>query len=110
MDWFKISNQNRKWYDIVLWWEIRRIPYNLIMYFVGLLSFYICFATIPLLYIIIALSLNFLYTFGWIFELFVISKQGNLKRKIIYQKVAYVSYLAFSGIIVLGFSIYLLVS
>jgi hypothetical protein len=75
MDVFRISKQDRKWYEIVAWWEARRIPYNIIMYFVGLASFYIGYVTLPLLYIFIGFVLNIGYTFGWLIELAVIKNK-----------------------------------
>jgi hypothetical protein len=67
--------RNNKWYLIILWWELARIPYNIIMVFAGLGSFYIAYATIPLLYIVIGLLFNCVFTLGWVIEL---SSQRNL--------------------------------
>jgi hypothetical protein len=69
MDVLKITSSNRKWHEIILWWEIRRVPYNIIIYIVGFLSSYISYVTIPIVYLMIGISLNVIYTLGWIIEL-----------------------------------------
>ncbi|NRD21104.1 hypothetical protein HNV08_13685 [Winogradskyella eckloniae] len=86
MSFFRLHILNKNWQNIILWWELRRIPYNLIL----LLILFISFKTIEalpqdgfitlipgpalllgtylslLLYFIIA---NICYTFGWILHL-----------------------------------------
>ena len=109
MNLLKIKSIDRKWWEIILWWEIRRIPYNLIMYFIGLLSFYICFVTIPLVYLVIGLLLNVIYTFGWIVELVYVNRQNNENRKFKYPKYAFITYLILSIMLVLGFAMFLLI-
>lgn len=80
MNILKIENVNRKWYEIILWWEVRRIPYNIFMYFIGLSSFKIAYVAIPIVYLALGLLLNILYTFGWIYELmFRKTMSDNLK-------------------------------
>jgi hypothetical protein len=105
----KLNNSDRKWWEIVLWWEIRRIPYNIIMFFMGVLSFYICFVTIPLIYVVVGLGLNVLYTFGWIIELLFINRQSDKKIKLKYPKYSFISYLTLSAFFVLGISIFFLI-
>ena len=109
MNILKITKSKRKWYEIILWWEIRRIPYNIIMYFIGLLSFQIAYVTIPLVYLIIGLGLNVLYTLGWIFELLVINRLKEQERRVSYPKYALLSYLTFSTLIVFAIPILLLI-
>ena len=109
MNILKITNANRRWYEIIFWWEFRRIPYNIIMYFVGYLSFYIGFVTIPLVYLVIGLALNIIYTFGWIIELLFINRGQNENRKLKYPKFAFVSYLILSSLFVFGVAILLLI-
>lgn len=109
MNLLKIKKNDRKWWEIILWWEIRRIPYNLIMCFIGLLSFYICFVTIPLVYLVVGLLLNLIYTFGWVIELAYINRQNNENSRLKYPKYAFIIYLIFSIILVLGFAISLLI-
>ena len=107
MNIIRISETNRKWYEIILWWEIRRIPYNIIMYLIGMLSFYICFVTIPLIYIIIGIALNIIYTLGWIIELIGFRKWNN-EKKAKYSKYLFYGYIVFSAIAILGFATFLL--
>jgi hypothetical protein len=109
MNILNLTNSDRKWYEIVLWWEIRRIPYNLILFAIGLLSFYICFVTIPIFYLVIGLILNLLYTLGWVIELLFIRKDKDEMKKMKYPKLTYLWFLAFSSIFVLGISIFLLI-
>lgn len=108
MNLLKINRVDRKWWEIILWWEIRRIPYNIIMYFIGLLSFYICFVTIPLVYLIIGLLLNILYTLGWIVELLYVNRQKNETTKMKYPKYGFITYLILSILFVLGIAVFLL--
>lgn len=88
-----------------MWWEIRRIPYNIIMYLVGLLSFQIGYVTIPLVYLVLGLGLNALYTFGWIVELLVSNKLAEKDRMIYYPKYAFATYLTISTVVVFAISI-----
>jgi hypothetical protein len=106
MNILKITNPNRKWHEIILWWEIRRLPYNAIMYLIGYLSFHIAFVTIPLVYLVIGLALNILYSFGWIIELIFINKGQNETWKLKYPKYAFVSYLILSSLLVIGVAIF----
>ena len=108
MNLLKINKTDRKWWGIILWWEIRRIPYNLIMYFIGLLSFYICFVTIPLVYLVIGLLLNIIYTLGWIVELLYINRQSDEIKKLKYPKYAFITYLILSILLVLSIAVFLL--
>ena len=100
MNLIRITNAQRKWYEIILWWELRRIPYNIIMYFVGLLSFYISYMTIPLIYLLIGFLLNICYTGGWIYELMFVTQQSIEKRKH-YPGHAFLTYLILSTFLVL---------
>ena len=106
MNVLNVTTKNRQWWDIILWWEARRLPYNIIMLFVGLLSFCISYMTIPLVYIIIALLLNAVYTIGWVFELLVIRQLKNENIKAKYPRYALVSYLTLSILFVLVISVY----
>ncbi|PJJ80485.1 hypothetical protein CLV57_3636 [Mucilaginibacter auburnensis] len=100
-----ITNTNRKWNQVILWWEIRRITYNFIVLGVGLLSFFISYVSIPLVYISIAFWLNAIYTLGWIIEL-SIQKYSSQRFKLNYPPYAYLSYLAFSSVIVVSLALY----
>jgi hypothetical protein len=101
MNILKITQPVRPWYQIIIWWELRRIPFNIIMYFIGVASFYIGYITIPLLYIILGLLLNIGYTLGWIIELIVIKDLGN-GPKMKYPSIAFFTILALSMLIVFG--------
>ena len=103
MNILKITKAKRKWHEIILWWEIRRIPYNIIMYFIGLASFYISYVTIPLVYVVIGLALNFFLTFGWIIEL-VIQKDLGKTNKMKFAGRSFMGYLVVSTMIVFGFA------
>jgi hypothetical protein len=105
----RVTNTDRRWYEIILWWEIRRIPYNVVMSFVGYLSFYIGYVTIPLVYFVIGLALNIFYSFGWIIELLFINRGQNENRKLKYPKRAFVSYLILSSLFVFGIATLLLI-
>lgn len=104
MNLIRITSTHRKWYEIILWWELRRIPYYIIMYFVGLASFYISYVTIPLVYLLIGLLLNILYTGGWVFEILMVSRLQPDKRNK-YPGRAFLVYLILSALVVLGFSV-----
>jgi hypothetical protein len=108
MNILKITNPNRKWYKIVIWWEIRRIPYNILMYGIGTLSFYISFVTIPLIYLLIGLLLNIIYTFGWIVEL-MIRKRISINARLNYPLRTYLSYIVFSTLLIVGFALFLFI-
>jgi hypothetical protein len=109
MNIFKITKTKRKWHNIILWWEFRRIPYNIIMYFIGLLSFQIGYVTIPLVYLIIGLGLNILYTLGWIIELIFIKRLEDKGRMMKYPLYAFLFYLTFSTLIVFAIPVLLLI-
>jgi len=99
---------DRNWFEVILWWELRRIPYNLIMYFAGLLSFYIGYISIPLIYVSMGLAFNIIYTFGWIFELLIIRK-GEGEKRIKYPTYIFVGYLVLSVLIVFGVALFLMI-
>ena len=94
-----ILQVDRKWYEIILWWELRRIPYNIIMYFIGPASFYISYVTIPLVYIIIGLVLNLFYTLGWIIEL-QMQDSLNATSKLTFTGRSFIAFLIASAVFV----------
>lgn len=77
------ADEPRPWHSIIVWWELRRIAYNLIVGFSGILSVLLVFLFVvlpprdarpeagvePLSVIVFAVLANFGYTFGWIAEL-----------------------------------------
>lgn len=79
-DWLK-----PKWYIVIAVWELLRIPFNIVMYFIGYLSFYISYVTIPLVYIFIGFLLNILYTGTWIIELSYTNKLAINDRRTMFR-------------------------
>jgi hypothetical protein len=71
------------WWKAILWWELRRVPYNLIIgiySFLSLIVFYLALnfsghlqpgedAVEPLAILIAPFIINILYTLGWFTEL-----------------------------------------
>ena len=99
-----ITINHRKWYIVILWWELLRIPYNLFMYGIGYLSFYISYVTIPLVYLLIGIFLNVFYTGGWIYELLVVPRQP-IEHRQRYARKAFLMYLLLSVILVLSLAV-----
>ena len=81
----RVPDAERRWYDIIIWWEIRRVLYNLIivpagLFWLGILVLMLVLHSgegedlgdpfLPIFfvftYIIVA---NIFYTFGWISEI-----------------------------------------
>jgi hypothetical protein len=88
------------------WWELNRIIYNILMLIVGFISFFIGYVTIPVIYVIIGLSLNILFTSSWILEIIFIrqSKSDNLTKK--YTKIFILVFYGYSSLGILLYSIY----
>lgn len=73
------------WLQVIGWWEVRRIPYNLIIGAVGITSLLLFFLFIhlaqelepgedavePLVLVFAPIAVNILYTGGWLAELFL---------------------------------------
>ena len=81
---------DRKWYHVIGWWEIRRIAFNAIILFSGLISL-ICFHFVvvgagdfihPMTPILFGFMANFFYTSGWVAELFLRLFNGINTNKI----------------------------
>jgi len=83
---FSVPDEERSAGDIIIWWEKRRIPYNIIVGSVGicsLLLFYIFFAQSgqldklepsedavePIGLILAPIAINICYTAGWVVEI-----------------------------------------
>ena len=93
---FLKSNQfHQKWYQKLLWWEIMRIPYNCIMFLFGIGSLMIGAINIPIIYILIGLGLNLIYTIFGIGEVFS-KKIISSKDVKSYRKSFFIGYLIFS--------------
>ncbi|MGD0765363.1 MAG: hypothetical protein ABR978_03560 [Dehalococcoidia bacterium] len=82
----RVPQQPRHWYDVIVWWELRRIPFNLIVGIVGMacvvLIIYVDTLPPPLPpkeadfdYFVAtgmgAIVANFLYAVGWVCEIAV---------------------------------------
>lgn len=88
---FSVPTRGRTWYQVILWWELRRFPYNFFLGASGLLSLY-CFSLLvdgwfsfvspPLIAGMTGAFLaNFFYSFGWIVELLVRPIFGHRVRQ-----------------------------
>ncbi|MDC4224478.1 MAG: hypothetical protein MPW15_09680 [Candidatus Manganitrophus sp.] len=80
---FETPVEPRPWWKVITWWELRRIPYNLAVGVVGLISFLFFFLFIhlahelkpgedaiePLALFVAPILINFAYTAGWVSEL-----------------------------------------
>lgn len=103
---FRIDNKvNRKWYHIIGWWEIRRLPYNIILGLAGFLSFRIAYISIPLIYILIGLALNGLYILMWIIDISMSMLNDSWGLKRTQSKKLFLIYFGISVIIVFGIAI-----
>ena len=79
----RVPDGNRTWFSVILWWELRRVPYNLLMLIVAtfpLAVLALILVTNPLppdedignpfiSIILFALGANLAYTLGWMAEL-----------------------------------------
>lgn len=103
-----VGPEPRTWWRIILWWELRRTPYNLIMAVVGLLSMAIMAVNIPLVYTMMAFGLNVLYTGGWLTELLLrgLTQRPAWRRQ--FAARAWLTYLLLSALVPLGFTASLL--
>lgn len=91
---FRSDNEDRSAARALLWWELRRIPFNLLVAAAGLPSLFLVLvfadASVvgrtgedivePVLIILAPFVLNFLYTFGWFAELIVLRNPESHER------------------------------
>jgi hypothetical protein len=82
-----VPEGDRKWYSIILWWELRRIPYNIIVGGFGLLCLmlFLVFNELPppatfeeqdwepFSVLIFGFMANVFYTGGWMTELLILA-------------------------------------
>lgn len=80
---FKTQFSPISWWRVILWWEIRRIPFNLLIGIYGVFSLVIFYWSImtsghlqfgedavePLALIVAPVVVNICYTMGWLLEL-----------------------------------------
>lgn len=81
---FANPDEPRTLLGVIWWWEARRIPYNLIIGVVGIMSLLLFYELIdladelepgedaiePMALLLAPVAINFCYTFGWLVELF----------------------------------------
>lgn len=94
--------ENRSWTRTIIWWETRRIFYNIVMIGSGYLRFYIGYVSIPLVYLVIGLGLNAVYTFGWLVEILPVKNLGSERLRTLYPNRAFIAYLIMSILFVLA--------
>jgi hypothetical protein len=99
---------DRKWYHIIGWWEIRRLPYNILVFLVGLISIQIAYISIPLIYILVGLGLNILYCFGWIIDLNLTMTDKAMEINKNHSRRLFLIYLTFSLVVIGGLAILLI--
>ncbi|TAJ10438.1 hypothetical protein DMA11_19025 [Marinilabiliaceae bacterium JC017] len=106
---FDIDLTKRNWKQVIIWWETRRLLYNLILLVALYTSMLIIYVNIPLIYLVIVFFLNLIYTFGWICELVIIQKTFPVSTQKSYPKRIFLVYLLFSIFVIFGFQFMLLV-
>ncbi len=104
---FGVSSYSSRWYHIILWWELMRIPFNICLVPVGMASFYIAYVTIPLVYLIIGLLINLLFSLSWVLELTSKPMVKQIGRKK-FRLYALLVQIALSVLIIFGFSVALI--
>ena len=81
----KVKTEDRNVFQIIIWWELRRILYNIIVLICGILSLLIMMSAAsgrvelepgedfyePIMISIFAVLCNFGYTLGWLTEIFI---------------------------------------
>jgi len=83
--------RGEKWYKVLAYWELRRIPYNLIMLLGGIASIAIFSVTIPILYILAAIVFNIGYSFLWLIDLQLIKRKNIDRSKKIFRYYIFIS-------------------
>ena len=80
---FNASSGERSALQIISWWEIRRIPFNILIGTIGIISLILLFKFVgesetahpgedivePISLLLTPIAINFCYTFGWIGEI-----------------------------------------
>ena len=81
----QVKTEERSFFQIIIWWELRRILYNIIVLFAGILSIIIMLTVAsgrvhlepgedfyePIMIPIFAFLCNMCYTLGWLTEIFI---------------------------------------
>ena len=95
---FSVTDEERSMGQIILWWEKRRIIYNLIVGFTGFISLLLFFFFIdksgvikpgekaiePLALLISPILINIGYTLGWVVEVILKIYQRNKFQRVSY--------------------------
>lgn len=76
---FSLNLLDRNWYQVIGWWETRRLVYNAALIIFGLISLLIFLFVLnfdpniiqPFSIIFFIICANFFYTFGWVVELII---------------------------------------
>lgn len=78
---FSVPDSPRRWYHIIIWWELRRVPYNAVVGVVGTLSLitFVALASLrpkqfedgpePFAILAFGFGANLCFTGGWMAEL-----------------------------------------
>lgn len=111
---FKVNESETTWHKIILWWELRRIPYNIFLLLTLSFTLYIT-AFLPnegyfkiiagpglvigfyLGIVIYFIGANILYTLGWIFQ--ILTRKTTHKYINLLKKVSFVLGLSISIIV-----------
>jgi len=83
---WRVPDEPRNWIQVILWWELRRIPYNVVLVLAGVTSgvifFWLARAGPHVFAALLAfLGANLCYTGGWITELLVRAGGGQNYRR-----------------------------
>jgi len=87
----EVIERGKAWYKVLAYWELRRVPYNLIMIFGGLVSMAILYANIPALYILIGVALNIGYSALWLIDLAIIKLKNHDRGKKLFWWYVFIS-------------------
>jgi hypothetical protein len=110
---FQENTEPRSWRQVVAWWELRRIPFNIILLVLGLPSLFLFYwfvshsgqlkpgedAVESLSLFAAPLIANFFYTGGWVIELVLRQYMPNKHPK--YGPFLFKCGLVFSAIVIL---------
>lgn len=98
---FITSNSNySNWFMKILWWEIMRIPFNLITILILLVGIYISHITILFLYIILLMILNIIFCLTWMIEIFDKPQNQGSVNLIKHRKNSFKTIIVITGLII----------
>lgn len=104
----KILDRKREFTNLetISWWEVLRILFNIALLIILFASFYISYINIPLVYIIILINVNLLFTLGETFDLFFLKRITNMKFKRLFPKYFILTYFSICTIYILQIAIF----